>query len=214
MEHIAIVARPRSATMTKGERKRLRRAGHIPAAIFGRGPASTLVTVEARDLARVFSAPSGRNTLIDVSVDDVRQLVRIADFDIDPISRMFLHVGLHRISGTELEKATIPIELIGEPEAIRMGTGSLVQGSLIVEVRALPDALPGTIQIDISELHIGSSLHASDIVLPKGVELVSPPDTSIVALHAARVRPTEGDLDEDSGPARDASSAEESLVGV
>lgn len=182
MEHIAIEARRRE-TATKGERKRQRRSGQIPAAVFGRGIEPVLVSVEARDLARVLQSEAGANTLIDLSLAGDRHLVQLTEVEIDPISRTFLHVGLHKIAANELTKATVPVEITGEPEEVRTGIGLLEPGALYVDVRCLPEDVPATLTMDVSDLKLGEALHASDLTLPPRVELLSAPETSIVSLH-------------------------------
>ena len=217
MEHIAIEAQPRAAHVSKGVRKQLRRAGHIPAAVFGRGVGTTLVTVEAKDIARVLASNAGQNTLIDLSVGGARHLAKLTEVEIDPISRVLNHVGLHTIQASESQKATVPIELVGEPEAIHMGTGVLESGTLTLDVKALPEKLAPSITVDVSRLNIGDVLYASDVTMPDGHELLTSPDIAIASLHVARqiVSETELDREEDEiSPTRDSVSIEESLVGV
>jgi large subunit ribosomal protein L25 len=218
MEHIAIEARTRQANTSKGERNRLRRAGHIPAAVFGKGIDGVLVTIEAKDVAKVLASDAGANTLIDLSLDGARHLVKLAEVEINPLTRNFQHVGLHKISATEPQKATVPVELIGEPEAARLNEGILDQANFTIDVKALPERLATHITLDISEMQIGDVKHASDIALPAGNELLSPEDTVIVSLKVARELVTdteiENELEEGTGPSPDSSSPEEALQNV
>lgn len=183
MEHIAIEARPRPGNVTKGERNRLRRLGHIPAAVFGKGMDPVMVTVEARDLARVLHAATGVNTLIDLTVEGGRHLVRLSEVDIDPVQRTFLHVGLHKIAANEAQKATVPIEIVGEPEDVRAGLSLLETGLSELDVRCLPGDVPSSLVLDVSDMQTGDTRHASDLTLPARVELLSPPETSIVSVR-------------------------------
>lgn len=183
MEHIAIEARPRSASATKGERKQLRRGGHIPAALFGKGIDPVLVTVEARDLMKVLHAETGVNTLIDLSLEGRRHLVRLAQVELDPVHRTFLHVGLHEMAANEARKATVPVEITGEPEDVQTGVALLETSLVHVDVRCLPDRLPAAFTLDVSDMKIGDVRYASDLPLPEGAELLTPPDTAVVSLH-------------------------------
>jgi large subunit ribosomal protein L25 len=218
MEHIAIEARTRQANTSKGERNRLRRAGHIPAAVFGKGIDGVLVTIEAKDVAKVLASDAGANTLIDLSLDGARHLVKLAEVEINPLSRNFQHVGLHKISASEPQKATVPVELIGEPEAARLNEGILDQAHFTIDVKALPERLASHITLDISQMQIGDVKHASDIPLPAGNELLSAEDTVIVSLKLARELVTdteiENELAEGTGPSPDSSSPEEALQDV
>lgn len=183
MEHIAIEARPRPGNLTKGERNRLRRIGHIPAAVFGKGMEPVLVTVAASDLAKVLHAEAGVNTLIDLTLESGRHLVRLTEVDIDPVQRTFLHVGLHKIAANELQKATVPIEIVGEPEDVRMGRSLLETGLSQLDVRCLPGDVPASLTLDVSDMQTGDTRHAADLTLPPRVELLSPADTSIVSVR-------------------------------
>ncbi len=217
MEHIAVEAQARPLNITKGERARLRRAGHIPAAIFGKGKETVLVTVEARDLAKILASEGGTNTLVDLTIDGARHLAKLTEVEIDPIKRAFLHVGLHAISATETQKSQIPVEITGEPESVHLGDAVLEHGTQHVEVRAMPEATPGHFTLDVSNMQIGDVLHASDLTLPAGVELLTPLDAALASLHTARVEVTADDLadaEAATGPAKDSSSFEEDLQNV
>lgn len=218
MEHIAIEAKPRLAGTSKGERNRLRRAGHIPAAVFGKGIEGVLVTVEAKDVAKVLASDAGANTLIDLSLEGARHLVKLAEVEINPLTRNFQHIGLHKISATESQKATVTVELIGEPESVRLNEGILDQAHFTIDVKALPERLATHITLDVSDMEIGDVKHASDIALPSGNELLSPEDTVIVSVKVARELVTdteiENELQNGTGPSSDSSSPEEALQNV
>ncbi|MBC8103424.1 MAG: 50S ribosomal protein L25 [Cytophagales bacterium] len=218
MEHIAIEAKPRHADASKGERKRLRRAGHIPGAVFGKGIEGVLVTVEARDVAKVLASDAGANTLIDLSLGGDRHLVKLTEVEINPLTRDFQHVGLHKIQANEAQKATVPVELTGEPESVRLNEGLLDQAHLTIEVKALPERMVANLFLDVSEMQIGDVKYASDVELPSGIELVSALDTVIVSVKVARELVTdteiENELQEGTGPSPDSSSPEEALQNV
>ena len=209
MEHIAIEARPRDGRATKGELKRQRRMGHIPAAIFGRGTEPALVTVEARELARVLNSDAGKNTLIDLSFGGRRHLVKLAEVDMDPITRVFLHVGLHTIAANEQTKATVPVEIVGEPEEVRTGVALLEVGTQSVEVTSLPEDLVASLTLDVSNMHIGDVLHVSDLKVPERIEVLTAQDAPLVSLHVmpSMVEEVQETIDAESA---EASEGEES----
>jgi large subunit ribosomal protein L25 len=210
MEHIAIEARRRDAAVTKAERKRLRRAGHIPAAVFGKGIEPVLVTVEAKELAKVLQSDAGTNTLIDLSLEGARHLVKLTQVDLDPIARTFLHVGLHKIAANEASKATIPVEIVGEPEEVRTGVAMLEPGASSVDVRCLPEDLVASLTLDVSGMKIGDVRYVSDLSVPPRMEVLSAPDTALVSLHVtpAMVEEATEAADEASAEASGAAGAE------
>lgn len=186
MEHMSVEAQRRSADVTKSERNRLRRAGHIPGAIFGKGFDPLLVTVEARDIARILNSEAGENTLIDLSLEGQRHLVKLTEVDLDPISRKLQHIGLHKLQTNELTKASIPVELVGEPADVAHGLAILEPGVSSVDVKCLPDALIGSLRIDISSMAIGDVKYVSDLDVPENIEVMTSADSAIVSVHVAR----------------------------
>jgi len=222
MEHIAIEAHPRSASNSKGERKRQRRAGHIPAAVYGKGIAPTLLSIEARDVVKVLNSQAGTNTLIDLTLNGQRHLVKMSELEVEPISRILLHVGLHKIAANEPTKASVPVEFIGEPEPVGLGEGIIeTGGSVTVDVKSLPEKLPASLQLDISDMKIGDVKHVSDLSIPKGIELLSDPGAPLVSVRISKAVVTPAELEamaedeeELEGITRDSSSPEEALQNV
>ena len=210
MEHIAVTARPRATRNTKGEQRQMRLQGHIPAAIYGKGIDAILLTVEAKDVARVLNSEAGVNTLIDLTLDGGRHLVKIDQVDMDPIARTLRHISLHKIARNETTKATIPIELIGTPEDVAAGTAILEPGAVHVDVKCLPEDLVAALTMDVSEMKIGDVRHVSDLQVPRGIEILAPPETSIASVHVARA-PLEDVQETIDAESAEASQAEESL---
>jgi large subunit ribosomal protein L25 len=195
MQHIAMEARTRAAKMTKGERKQLRRSGYVMGSLYGRGIEAQSVTVSAKDLVRVLSAEAGVNTLVDLTFNGKRHLIKLSGIEIDPISRALRHVGLHTIKASEPQKATIPVELVGEPELVQTNEAALEQASMTIDVKALPEKMGHSIQLDVSEMQLDEVKYASDLQLPKGFELISTAEMPIVALRAKREMALPEDLE-------------------
>jgi large subunit ribosomal protein L25 len=186
MEHIAVEARLRESHLTKGERKELRHQGLILGSVYGRGLEAVSVVLRANDLSRVVNAETGMNTLIDLQVDGQRHLVRVSKLETDPITHFPIHVGLQKINAREPQKATIPVELVGEPEAVRTNEGMLEAASPSVDVRAMPESLVSALTLDISDMALNDVRRAGDLTLPKGFELLSDPDAPLVSLRAVQ----------------------------
>ncbi len=124
--------------------------------------------------------------------------------DLDPIARTFLHVGLHKIAANEASKATIPVEVVGEPEEVRTGLALLEPGASSVEVKYLPEDLVAALTLDVSDLRIGDVRYVSDLPVPPRMEILSAPDTALVSLHVKAA------LIEEATEAADEASAEAS----
>jgi len=222
MEHIAITAEPRPEHLTKGARKALRQSGHILASVYGKGIESVSVILSASDLARVLNTETGTNTLVDLTIGKTkrRQLARLSAIEMEPITHYFRHVGLHVIQSNQMQKANVPIQFVGEAEAMHNHTGLLEPGVATVEIQAMPESLVGHLTVDVSQMEIGDVLHASDLPLPPKVNLLSDPALPIASLRLMRDTMTaeERELNEDDetlvGVTRDSSSIEESLMEV
>ena len=189
MLHISVTAQARPERLSKSARKNLRKEGRVLASVYGKGLPSTSVLLSASDISRVLSAETGENTLIDLAITSKpgRQLARVIAIEMEPITNRFRHIGLHVISATELQKASITVEFIGEPGTVRNKVGVLDVGSDTVEIAALPEDLVGHLTLDVANMEIGDVKYARDLVLPERVELTSDPDLVLVALHHVRV---------------------------
>jgi large subunit ribosomal protein L25 len=186
MEHIAVEAQLRELHLTKGERKTLRHRGMILGSVYGRGMESVPVILQANDLSRVVNAETGMNTLVDLKLDGKRHLVRVSKFDTDPITHYPIHVGLQKISAKEPQKATIPVEIVGEPEAVRVNEGMLDSANTTVDIRALPENMVASLTLDVADMQLHDVLRAKDLTLPKGYELLTDPEAVLVSLTALR----------------------------
>jgi large subunit ribosomal protein L25 len=186
MEHIAVEARLRESHLTKGERKDLRHRGLILGSVYGRDMEAVPVILQANDLSRVVNAETGMNTLVDLSVDGKRHLVRVSKLDTDPITHFPIHVGLQKISAKEPQKATIPVELIGEPEAVQLKEGMLDSANTTVDIRALPENLVPALTLDVSGMQLHDVMRAKDLTLPRGYELLTDPEAVLVSLTGLR----------------------------
>lgn len=185
MQTISMEAKRREKR-TKGEVKQLRRKGVVPGAVFGRGVEPYLVEVSARELVQVLASESGVNSMIDLKVDGKKSSVMISELDRDPVTRGFLHVGFKQINRAEKIHAHVPLHLVGEPEPVRTKDAILDQSLESLDVRALPGDLPPHIDLDVSGLVIGSVIRVADLPASDKIEVLTPEDTAIAAVHVAR----------------------------
>ncbi|MBC8142779.1 MAG: 50S ribosomal protein L25 [Armatimonadetes bacterium] len=223
MKHIAVTAQARPDDMTKSAVKTLRKEGRVLASVYGKGQKSASVILSASDIMRVLSAETGENTLIDLSITDKpgRVLARLIEMEMEPLTNRFRHVGLHVISATETQKASVTVEVIGEPADVHNNVGYLDTVNGAVEISALPESLVGSLTLDVSAMKVGDIKHASDLELPAGMELLSDPDLILVALrdnhldgNAASVADATAESPVVTGITNDSSSPEEALQNV
>ena len=189
MERVTLKAQVRDG-VGKGVARSLRRQGLIPAVVYGRGRAPKPVAVEARALSEALHTHAGMNVLIDLEVPGGNggepTVVIVKDTQRDIFRKDLIHVDFHAISLTETLEMHVPVVLKGIPKGVAEG-GVVEQHLRVVLVECLPTQVPEQFELDVTELLVGRSLHASDLVIPEGVKLVTPPDEVMVTVVAPRV---------------------------
>ncbi|MHB8710442.1 MAG: 50S ribosomal protein L25 [Minisyncoccota bacterium] len=158
----------------------VRRAGSIPAVVYGAHQASTPIVVEARAFEKILRE-AGEATIVSLSGLGEPLPTLIHEVDLDPITNYPRHVDFYAVTKGEKVEVAIPLAFEGESPAVEAGA-NLVKVLHEVEVKADPMNLPHGINVDLSVLvKIGDQIHAKDLVLPAGVELMTDPD-GVVAL--------------------------------
>ncbi len=177
-----LAARPRSET-GKGANRQMRMSGRIPAVVYGHGEETRKLSVDAHELERLFSRIHVENTLITLEVDGaggpVKALVR--EIQTNPVRNQVLHVDFYLIHAGEKLTVQIPIKLVGAAPGVK--AGGVMQHALDeLEVSCLPDAIPERIEVDISGLEIGDSIHVRELVVPEGVEVETDEDRTVCSV--------------------------------
>jgi large subunit ribosomal protein L25 len=160
---IKIQAEPRTE-FGKGAARRIRRAGAVPAVLYGHGESPAHITLPGHDLMMALKAA---NALLSVEYDGKSQLALPKQVQRDPIKGFIEHADLLLVRRGEKVVVNIPITLVGEPapDALIMTEVNELQ------VEAEATHIPGEIEVSIEGLEVGSQIHASDLTLPAGVEL-------------------------------------------
>ncbi|HKJ84902.1 MAG TPA: 50S ribosomal protein L25 [Spirochaetia bacterium] len=183
MEQKTLSAAARSELKT-GAARRLRRAGKIPAVIYGhREPVS--VVLDAVEFGRAFKIIS-ESQIVQVTVDGEHYDCLIKDYQEDILTGAVEHIDFFEIEAGKTLRTHISIHLNGSPVGVREG-GILEQPMHEVDIECLPKDIPGTFQVDVSGLAIGDSLHVSDIAIPDGVRLLTNEDQVIALVATARL---------------------------
>ena len=185
MADIKLLAEPRAE---KGSRPagRLRRAGKVPAIVYGLGVDSLPITVSARDLSHILAGESGANTLINLQVDGDDVLTLARQIHRHPTRGELMHVDFIRIRRDVAVSAEIPLHLTGEPTGVKDG-GLLEQLMFQLTIEAMPGNIPVAIEYDVSGLEIGDQLHVRDLVLGSGVDTQVDRDAVVAQVAAPRV---------------------------
>jgi large subunit ribosomal protein L25 len=170
--------------------RRLRSQGKIPGVVYGHGSEPIPVAVGAREFQIALSGEAGLNTLLSLEVDKKNFLTLARDIQHHPFRNVVTHVDFQIVRRDEVISAEIPINLVGEPIEVQHGDGIVDQQLFALAIKAKPADIPPSVDIDISGLTIGASLHVSDITVPRGVELETDPAATVVAGQPPRVQAT------------------------
>ena len=180
-------------TKGKNEARRLRVAGKIPATLYGaqkagEQPAPESVSVDPKPLMRILHSASGLNTLISLKLQgggDARVLVK--NVQLDPITHHLLHADFYRVNMDRKIQVTVPITLRGESRGVKQDGGVLDFVHREIEVEVLPANIPDSIEVDVTELGIGDSVHVRDLAANAAWEPISDPDMMIVHVVVIKV---------------------------
>lgn len=185
----------------KGGARRTRRAGKVPAVLYGHGEKPKHIALPAREFAAAIRH-GGANQLFAIEISDGTQVLALPKaIQRDPIKDTFEHVDLLLVRRGEKVTVDVPVQLVGEAAA---GT-LVVHESDTLSVTAEATRVPEHFEVSIEGLEVGSQVTAGDVKLPRGIELVTDPATIVAVISAA---PTAEQLAAESGEAP-AEAAEE-----
>jgi large subunit ribosomal protein L25 len=167
----------------KGISRQLRAAGRIPGVIYGKGFESASVSLDSREFMKTIAGDGGQNSLISLKgaaeLNDA--VVIVADLLLDPIKGTPRHVDLHKVNMDEKVKVEVKIKLIGTAKGVKDG-GMLEFVKHSVEVECLPALIPAHLDVDVTALTLGHSIHVGEITLPANVKLIDDPKAAIVSV--------------------------------
>ena len=186
MQQVRLEAQKRE-TSGKGAARSIRRAGHIPAILYGRKNEVIPIRIDERGF-RDFLKTYGENAFISLEIaEHGTENVMVKEIQRDPVSNQLLHTDLLRISMDELITSSVSIILVGSAPGVRDEGGILEFPHRELAVRCLPTLLPEELEIDISQLQIDDRLSVEDLSLPDGVEILDDPNTRIIAIVPPRI---------------------------
>ena len=186
MAENALVAELRDAT-GKGVARKLRAAGRIPAVLYGKGAESKAISVDPSALQRLLqSGGAGMNTLIELSVDGTTRTVLVKEFQRDPVRGHPLHTDFYLVNLDKKVEVSVPIRLLGRPQGVELG-GILDHPLREIELECFPRAIPESVDVDVSELDVGQSIHVRDLELPEGASVRTDGNLAVASVVAPAV---------------------------
>src|SRR4030042_937036 len=185
MEKVSLAAQWREGK-GKEDARRLRNQGLIPAVVYGQRAETIPVTLNPQELAKVLHGGAGERTLINLTIEGLKdgpitKTVILKEKQIDPMKRTWLHVDLYSIAMDEAINVNIPVRLVGKAAGLAQG-GIVEQIPREIEVKCPPTDIPAGIDVDISALEIGHSIHVAEITVEKAKILADPGQTIVTVV--------------------------------
>jgi len=193
----------------KNEARRTRREGKIPAVVYGSYQDPVAVAVNPREISKIIHSSTGYNTIFNLSVAGAESTpVMVVDRQVDPIKGTLLHADLKRIDLTKRIRVAVPVHTTGEARGVKVQGGLLEIITRSIEIETLPDEIPESYTVDVTELMIGQSKRASDIALAGSTKLVSASESVIAHVVALRAEETPAVVEAAPGAAPTAAEPE------
>ncbi|MGQ9649415.1 MAG: 50S ribosomal protein L25 [Phycisphaerae bacterium] len=160
--------------------RRLRKAGKLPAVLYGHGQRPENLVVSAHDVQNLLEH---KTHVLELLVGSGRQQVLIKDVQFDHLGLRPIHVDFARVSLTERVEVSVPLDYRGTPVGVT--EGGLFDAAVVdIEIECLVTEIPESIRVNVADLKIGDLLHVKDLVLPEGVRAVTPGETIICSVRA------------------------------
>jgi large subunit ribosomal protein L25 len=189
MAQYSLTARKREE---KGKQaaKRIRRDNRMPAIFYGPDTDPIMLTVDSSDFGKIMQRTIGENIILRLHIEsdngtDIKRVI-LKELATDPVSDTYLHADFHEISMDKKLTVEVPIQLINTPVGVTNG-GILQHVRRNITISCLPDQLMDSINVDVSNLDVGDSLHIGDIKLPEGVTLEDDDKLTVASVIAPSV---------------------------
>ncbi|MBE9040296.1 50S ribosomal protein L25/general stress protein Ctc [Oscillatoriales cyanobacterium LEGE 11467] len=178
----------------------LRRAGRIPAVMYGHnGTESISLTVDAKDVKKLLKEPAVNNSLIDLTISDSgwKGKTLLREVQSHPWKGFTYHLSFFATASQDTVEVELPLHFTGEPYGVKTDGGILETLMVTVAVKCAPDNMPESIEIDIAHMHVGDSLQVGELILPEGVEAVADAKQTIVSIQGLRGTKGTGEEEEE-----------------
>ncbi len=205
MNKVALLVETRSQT-GKGPARRLRAKGKAPAVFYGKNIEPMKLSVDVHELGKVMEA-GGRNTLFDLHVQEnggtVKHVAVLKERQVRPLDGALIHLDFLEVSMDEAIQVAVQLEFTGKSVGVEKG-GVFQISARELQVSCLPSDIPGLVEVDISDLEVGQSIHVNQINLPEGVTPLHEDDYVVASV----VPPKRAEAEEGEGEEAEAAAAE------
>lgn len=194
-DQVTLAVEPRTGR-GKGEARRLRREGRVPAIAYGAGLDATAVSVNGLELYHALRTDAGLNALIRLEMDGDVHLTLARELQRHPVRREIMHVDFVAVDREVKVTVDVPVHLEGEAPGSNEG-GVVDQVRFSASVEVLPLEVPDVLTLDVSDMQVGDVKRLEDVPLPAGVELLDDPDGTVVSVYVPTAEVPEDEVAEE-----------------
>jgi large subunit ribosomal protein L25 len=173
----------------KGVARKLRQSGQVPAIIYGHSRQPQSLAIDTRELERLLERVAAASTVIELAIDGRTARTLIREIQRHPVKRSIIHVDFQELVAGEKVTVSIPLVFTGSSEGVR-GGGILDQVMHELEIRVDPSNIPNHVDVDVTPLQIGHSIHVRELNIPAGVEVLDDEDATVCTVSAPRASET------------------------
>ena len=172
----------------KSSTKKVRKEGNIPSVLYGMKEETVSLKMDAKTFAKMLSHLEGKHPIVKLEIEGDAHLdspAIIKEIQRDPVSNSIIHVDFQKIRLDQKIHTSVPVILVGQSEGVKMG-GVLDHQLRELEIECLALQIPVHIEIDVTNLTLGHSIHVADITPPEGVNILTDSDRVVVSIHVPR----------------------------
>ncbi len=187
MANATLSANSRAET-GKGAARKIRQAGNIPAVIYGHNREPQSLVLNSRETEKLVKSISTKSTVIELSIDGKTARTLIREIQRHPFKRTILHIDFQELVAGETVTVKCPIVYVGTPEGVRLEGGILDQIMHELTIQVDPGNIPNHIDVDVSGVKLGKSLHVSDLTLPAGIKIMDDAGSTVCVVAPPKVQ--------------------------
>lgn len=187
MANATLSANSRAET-GKGAARKIRQAGNIPAVIYGHNREPQSLVLNARETEKLVKSISTKSTVIELAIDGKTARTLIREIQRHPFKRTILHIDFQELVAGETVTVKCPIVYVGTPEGVRLEGGILDQIMHELTIQVDPGNIPNHIDVDVSGVKLGKSLHVSDLTLPAGIKVMDDAGSTVCVVAPPKVQ--------------------------
>ncbi len=211
MERMSLAAEKREGR-GKGLARNLRRQDMVPGVLYREGKAQS-IKLSKSVITKIINTMSGEQVIVDLEfADGEKKIALLKDYQIDPVRGELLHTDFFEVSLTEAVRVSVHITPTGESIGVKRDSGILQHNLREVEIECLPDKIPDRIEVDISHLEIGQSIHVSDLKFGEGIKLISDTEELVLAIIPPVVEEVAVPAEEEVGAEAPEEAAEPEVI--